>query len=201
MDVPKIMPSANSDVKLFAVFLGGRAPKCNTELHDVVFVVGTSLEDTYEQLLHKWFGTPIGLHVDSWFEVTIIDGYKITLNPSPRESTATAEMKGLYFINLGAYKNGEFGEVHANTFLVAENDKEMVRRAKSYLLTGMKAVHTDDIYDLDDFIRISTVNGYGVELSPTEETVPFEPNNGYKILPKSVIADYVRRHPDRVNPA
>ena len=27
--------------KLFAVYLGGRAPKCNTELHDVVFVVGT----------------------------------------------------------------------------------------------------------------------------------------------------------------
>ncbi len=28
--------------KLFAVYLGGRAPKCNTELHDVVFVVGAS---------------------------------------------------------------------------------------------------------------------------------------------------------------
>ena len=34
-------------LKLFAVCLGGRAPKCNTELHDVVFVVGARVEDTY----------------------------------------------------------------------------------------------------------------------------------------------------------
>ena len=33
--------------KLFAVYLGGRAPKANIELHDVVFVVGESIEQTY----------------------------------------------------------------------------------------------------------------------------------------------------------
>lgn len=29
-----------SKEKLFAVYLGGRADRCNIELHDVVFVVG-----------------------------------------------------------------------------------------------------------------------------------------------------------------
>jgi len=34
--------------KLFAVYLGGRAPRCNTELHDVVFVAGEAIEACYE---------------------------------------------------------------------------------------------------------------------------------------------------------
>ena len=55
--------------KLFAVYLGGRAPKCNTELHDVVFVVGESIEATYSQLTELWFGSREGLHIDSWLEL------------------------------------------------------------------------------------------------------------------------------------
>lgn len=35
--------------KLSAVYLGGRAPKCNTELHDVVFVAGDTAEATYDR--------------------------------------------------------------------------------------------------------------------------------------------------------
>jgi hypothetical protein len=46
---------ANMNHKLLAVYLGGRAAKCNTELHDVVFAVGPSIESTYDQLLDKWF--------------------------------------------------------------------------------------------------------------------------------------------------
>jgi hypothetical protein len=69
--------------KLFAVYLGGRAPKCNTELHDVVFVVGSSIEATYHQLMDKWFGDPLRLHVDSWMELRIVDGERIVLRSTP----------------------------------------------------------------------------------------------------------------------
>ena len=85
--------------KLFAVYLGGRALKCNTELHDVVFVVGETIEDTYEQLMNKWFGTPKGLHLDSWIELQVIDGYRISLS-----TTEPASTKKLFFINLGGYR-------------------------------------------------------------------------------------------------
>ena len=61
-------------MKLFSVFLGGRAKKCNTELHDVVFTCGQSIKDTYYDLLDKWFGLPDRLHIDSWVEISIIDG-------------------------------------------------------------------------------------------------------------------------------
>jgi hypothetical protein len=41
--------------QLFRVYLGGSAPKANIELHDIQFVVGDKIEDTYEQLRNSWF--------------------------------------------------------------------------------------------------------------------------------------------------
>jgi hypothetical protein len=37
-------------MQLFLVVLGGRIEGCHIELHDVRFVVGTSIEDTLPQL-------------------------------------------------------------------------------------------------------------------------------------------------------
>ena len=65
-------------MKLFSVFLGGRADKCNTELHDVVFTLGEKIEYTYLDLLGKWLGVPDRLHIDSWVDLSIVEGYKIS---------------------------------------------------------------------------------------------------------------------------
>src|SRR3984957_17958504 len=110
------MPATSADQngkKLFAVFLGGRAPRCNTELHDVVFIVGQSIETSYERCMDKWFGDPLQLHIDSWVELQVGDGYRISLQAVPPEPG-----NKLYFINLGAYLPGQFTEVHANAFVV-----------------------------------------------------------------------------------
>ena len=48
---------------LFMVMLGGRHARANTEVHDVVFAVADSLEDSYPQLKHAWFGEQKGLHI------------------------------------------------------------------------------------------------------------------------------------------
>ena len=174
--------------KLFAVFLGGKAPKSNTELHDVVFVVGETIEATYEQLMDKWFGTPEGLHLDSWIELSIIDGHRIRLTRDKQTSE-----KKLFFINLGAYLPGQFTEVHANTFVVAKDEREVKSRAKSELLKGFHSVHTDDLYEVDDCLEISDVDGFSVALEPTEERQAWEPNNGYQIVPKPVVQEYMQR--------
>ena len=68
------------NIKLFAVYLGGRADGCNTELHDVVFTCGNKIEDTYLDLLSKWFGNSDRLHIDSWVEIDHVDGYKVSLS-------------------------------------------------------------------------------------------------------------------------
>lgn len=44
-----------NEPKLFAVYLGDRADRCNIEPHDVVFVVGSCIEETYPLLAKKWF--------------------------------------------------------------------------------------------------------------------------------------------------
>jgi hypothetical protein len=179
--------------KLFAVYLGGRAPKCNTELHDVVFVVGETIGDTYEQLMEKWFGTPKGLHLDSWIELQVVDGHRVTLSPAK-----PTNLKKLFFINLGGYLPGHFTEVHANTFLVAESEAEAKTRVKQALLKDAQSVHTDDIYDVDDCLEVSELEGYYVHLEPTEERVEWLPHNSYYIVPKDRVEDFMRRKSGQV---
>ena len=146
-------------MKLFSVFLGGRAKKCNTELHDVVFTCGQSIKDTYYDLLDKWFGLPDRLHIDSWVEISIIDGYKVTLKKEKSQS-----LSKLYFINLGAYDSNKFEELHESKFMVGKKKNTIKDRAKKNLLVGMRQVHTDDLYDVDDCIEIIKVSNLYVHL-------------------------------------
>lgn len=174
--------------KLFAVYLGGRAPKCNTELHDVVFAVGDSIEATYDTLMDKWFGDPLRLHLDSWMELQVIDGYRIKLS---REKSGNS--RKLYFINLGAYLPGQFTELHANAFVIAGSDQEVKSRAKKELLRGTQSVHTDDLYDIDDCLEIAEVDSYHIHLEETAESAPLSPTNGYHIIPPAVVTAYAAR--------
>ncbi len=171
--------------KLFAVHLGGRAPRCNTELDDVVFVVGDSVEATYENLMDKWFGDPMRVHLDSWVELQIMDGDRIRLGQAP-----SAGAKKLFFINLGAYLPGQFTELHANAFVVAESEREVKARANRDLLRGTQSVHTDDLYDIDDCLEIAEVDNDHIQLEETSESSPFSPNNGYHIIPPPAVAAY-----------
>ena len=102
-------------MKLYALYLGGRASRCNIELHDVIFAVGSSLKSLYPTVLDKWFGLKDKCHIDSWMTLKQIDNHAITLSQSP-PSNQTAS---LYFINMGAYQPGEFTELHASAFIVA----------------------------------------------------------------------------------
>ena len=45
--------------------LGGRTDRSLIELHDVRFVAGRCIEDTYSELRRQWFGRRRGLHLDS----------------------------------------------------------------------------------------------------------------------------------------
>lgn len=172
--------------KLFAVYLGGRVPKCSIELHDVAFVIGTSIEATYQQMMDKWFGDPRHLHVDSWVELQIVDGHRIVLQRTPAD-----QPRKLYFINLGAYQPGQFTELHANAFLVAESEPAVKQRAKRELLQGTQSLHTDDLYEVDDCLEIARVEGFYIRLEPTAETQPFAPNNGYHVIPPEVVRAYI----------
>ena len=178
-----------AETKLFAVYLGGTAEKCNTEFHDVVFVTGASIEYTYEQLMDKWFGTPLGLHLDSWMEVEAVDGYRVSLSKTPSQET-----EKLFFVNLGAYRDGEFTEYHANKLLIAANQQEAKVRAKKELFPNWETKpHTDNLYEVDTCIELSDVGGYYINLTKTGEADKLNPTNGYYLVPKGVVEEYMNR--------
>jgi len=165
--------------KLFAIYLGGRAENCNTELHDVIFAIGSDLSSLYPKAVEGWFGLKSHVHIDSYVALETIDGFEISLS---KETIAQAHQ--LYFINLGGYKEGHFTEFHENIFVIATNEKEAKIKAKSKLMKNMQQVHTDDIYDVDDCIIIDNVDGYNLSISPTDKPEAFNPTNGYFKIPK-----------------
>ena len=95
---------------LFLVVVGGRSPKANIELHDVRWVIGSKIEDTFDQLRNDWFGADNGLHIDSYKKIDSIDGYKINLrnkeNNEPKNrflKKRNYPNKKLWFVNIGGY--------------------------------------------------------------------------------------------------
>lgn len=176
--------------KLFAVYLGGKAPRSNIELHDVVFVAGASLEETYPQLKEKWFGYPEKIpHIDSYIELTHADGFQIHLV----EGRPNDNGYKLYFVNFGAYTENLFGENHQSAFYVAKDKASATQKARKELCVGMVYPHLDDHlevegliefgkYDVDDVLEIETVDGYHLEFIPSDIKTTSLAHSGYKLL-------------------
>lgn len=168
---------------LFAVCLGGRAPGCNVELHDVVFAAGESLEGIHPQLLDRWFGDPEGLHVDAWARVECVPGYRVQLKREP-----ATDGPRLYFVNIGGYVPGELLERHAYAMYAGDSVSTVKKQAKSELLKGQDSVHRDDLYDVDDMLAVENVDGWHVHLEPDADAVAPEVTNGYFPLPRATIS-------------
>ena len=168
---------------LFAVLLGGRAPNCRVELHDVAFAVGHSLEDTHSQLLDQWFGTARGLHVDAYAVVDQVEGFRVALAPEPQHEPPSH----LYFVNIGGYRPGEFAEQHAYALIAAANKTAAKARARKTLLQGHSSVHKDDLFEIDDLIELRAAQGWHVHLHPDSTASAPEVINGYFPLPAQTI--------------
>ena len=120
---------------LYLVVLGGRAEKANIELHDVRWVVGSRIEDTYDSLRNNWFGTSKGLHIDSYKKIQYIDSHKINLiniekhKIEKRQLKINKAKKYLWFVNLGGYNPTSMQEKHEFGLVVASNKLEAKNRA------------------------------------------------------------------------
>ena len=152
--------------KLYAVLLGGRALGCNTELHDVVFVVGDTIEETYPLLVNKWFGMSTRLHIDSSVELNYINGHKITLS---KQVPKTKAEKSLYFINMGGYQDGVFGEIHDMGFFIGTSKEDVLSKAKNILGKNLSQQHCDDNLNIlnlldDDIIKTTKVDDFYIGL-------------------------------------
>ena len=130
---------------LYLVVLGGRAEKANIELHDVRWVIGSKIEDTYDTLRKDWFGSSIGLHIDSYKKIQYIDGYRINLINVENHKIEKKQLvkkirpkKNLWFVNIGGYNPTSMQEKHEFGLVIASNKFEAKNIAKSIWLIGYK---------------------------------------------------------------
>ena len=162
---------------LFLVVLGGRAKSANIELHDVRWVVGSKIEDTYDALRKDWFGTFEGLHIDSYKKIKYVDGYKLTLKNIENKKSKNNKLvnrkytnKNLWFVNIGGYDPSSMQEKHEFGLFVASSKLEAKNLAKSKWLVGYKKKHKDDMASIkiitgcDDCQLIKKVGNWEIEL-------------------------------------
>ena len=164
---------------LYLVVLGGRAAKANIELHDVRWVVGSTIDDTFEELRNQWFGLMNGLHIDSYKRINSVDGYKVILRKKGFKDSNNSTIKKnknlkqkLWFINIGGYETNSMQEKHEFGLVVATSASEAKSKAKSRWLIGTKQKHKDDLAflknldDIDNCKVIKKVNQWEIELVP-----------------------------------
>ncbi len=164
---------------LYLVVLGGRSEKANIELHDVRWVVGSKIEDTYETLRNDWFGSSKGLHIDSYKRIQYIDGYKINLINFENYKLEKKQLvkknkprKNVWFVNIGGYIPTSMQEKHEFGLVIASNKLEAKKKAKSKWLIGCKKKHKDDlaylemIISCDDCVQIKKIGNWQIVLTP-----------------------------------
>ena len=176
------------NIFLYLVVLGGRAQKANIELHDVRWVVGSKIEDTYDTLRKDWFGSLQGLHIDSYKKIKYIDGYKIILKNFENDkinknqlANRTKNQKNLWFVNIGGYDPSSMQEKHEFGLVIASNKLEAKNKAKSKWLIGYEKKHKDDMASIEILIScdncelIKKIGNWKIELIPDNDFI--EENN------------------------
>ncbi len=169
---------------IFLVFLGGKSKKSNIELHDVRWVVGSKIEDTYNVLRKDWFGCLEGLHIDSYKKIKSVDGYYVKLKKiagnkmqNMQEVSNRLSKKTLWFVNLGAYDPNSMQEKHEFGLVVASNTLEAKKIAMSKWLIGCEKKHKDNISSLkkliicDDCQLINKIGNWEIELIPENNLI------------------------------
>ena len=162
---------------LYLVVLGGRTKKANIEVHDVRWVVGSKIEDTYGTLRKNWFGSSEGLHIDSYKKIKYIDGYKINLINFEKDQIDKKQLvknkakNHLWFVNLGGYDPRSMQEKHEFGLVVAKDSLKAKKIAKSKWLLRYRKIHKDNLFslrmisDVDDCKVIKIIDNWAIELT------------------------------------
>lgn len=171
-----------SDLKLFAVMVGGKLSRARLELHDMLFVAAHSIEETIPALRKAWWGTPSSLHIDAWAILDRVDGFRI--KPVPK-ITASPEQVSLFFVNTGGYREGVLNEEHAYSFHVGSNKAEIWKAAKAR--ADFASRHKDNFEEVEDVISISDAleqPDIAIQLTPSSGPDQIEVVAKYLKLPK-----------------
>ena len=164
------------NLSLFIVVLGGRSLKSNIEIHDVRWVIGESIEDTFLELRKQWLGKTSGLHIDSYKCIKYVDGYKIVVSKSSKDSLISAQIEdlSLWFVNLGGYNPKKMYEEHEFILIVAKKAIEAKKKAKKNWETNLKNKHNDDCSNINYLEQVEDlhpirIKNWEIKLIPDPE--------------------------------
>jgi len=176
--------------KLFFVLLGCTPPGRNTEQHDVYFGIGNALKDLVPQFEAFWPEGKNRLHIDSWREVTKVDGYSVRI--VPRSTVTDEQQERLFFLNLGGYKPNDLEEYHYKILGVAPDKTTAIQRSKQtafYQHTGFAGanshiddkygVDVDEVYEINDVLSPELKSQFAIRIESSGEPGEDELHIGY----------------------
>ena len=162
------------------IIIGGRPAGRHIEQHDVFFGIGTELKDLYPEVDLFWPEIAGRWHIDSWREVSFVDGYEITIVERGK-TTVSDSANRLYFINLGGYKENDLEEYHYKLLAVGADKGSAVKMARQtafYKHTGFKGatshiddkygIDVDDLYELKDILPSSMKKRFELRVMPAQ---------------------------------
>jgi hypothetical protein len=164
-------------LKLHMLLLGCKPGGRHTEQHDIFFGIGNNLKELKPDIESFWPEAEGRIHIDSWREVTSVDGFTISIEE--RSSNATSEDNKLFFLNLGGYKENDLEEYHYKMIVVAPDKGKAIDKAKQtafYKHCGFPGatshiddkygIDVDDIYEIDDILPAAKKNKYSIRVLP-----------------------------------
>jgi hypothetical protein len=178
--------SSSSELTLFMILLGSKAPGRHVEQHDYFFGIGHSLKDLVPEMKAFWREAGSSLHLDGWREVTAVDGHRVKVEA--RDAGLVPQNgRRLFFINLGGYQEGRFAEQHYTVLTVQESREQAFKEAKNTLffkqntfngsgsfgasahIDDRYALDVDDLYEIKEILAPSQKELYGIDLVPESD--------------------------------
>ncbi len=180
-------------LKLFVVLLGGRPDGVTIEQHNVLFGIAGELEDLYGAIKRFWPAVR-KIHIDAYICVEQVGDYDVVIcekSEVPNLTDLETEKK-LFFVNLGFYREEEFGERHMVILDVASSEDEVKTTLKNHFkLTNdvtKSQIHIDDCHMLYDDLEVEILNDRN--LKPEEFVVCLKKVRDDSFLYQKVMVGY-----------
>lgn len=151
----------NKNLHLYCILLGCTPKGRNTEQHDVMFAVASSIEELYAEMKLFWYRPLVndiartlkksipGLDAQALADELLqkwshrdkvhIDAWMkveyaggYKINIQEKAAALAQQAPNLYFVNLGGYKEAEFEEFHKKVFVVATGVPDIMAQLRNH---------------------------------------------------------------------
>lgn len=152
---------------LYMIGIGGKTNQSNIEVHDIQFLIGDSIEATYDCLRDKWYGIENSLHMDSYLSVKGVVGYEICIKEAENKSE-----EALYLVTFGGTQTDVFQELHCYELVVATSEKEARKKAMGQVEHSLENLHVDNIVKIN---RDTTSSKYDLHFKKSDDVFSVKP--------------------------